>query len=447
MTPPHKPLSGPTRNLTVRVVIIDILTEVLSDRTHLDEALTRHSQALTDIRDRRLAQEVCYGVMRWYYQLDAIVAKLLLKPMRKRDTRLLLLIMTGLYQLKYLRIPDHAAISETVETAKITGLTRAAGMVNALLRRYQRERTLIDAAIADDPVALYSHPSWLIDRIRTQWPAEWQDILIHNNLRPPLHLRLNQGRMSRDKYSSLLQAKEIDHQLLPWVDSAIKLEKAVNVESIPGFMEGLVTVQDIGAQLAAPLLNPQAGENILDACAAPGGKTGHILELTRGMADVTAIEIDSSRATLLAASLARLGMNAQIINSDVTRVDDWWDGRLFDRILIDAPCSASGVIRRHPDIKFLRQPSQLAFFCSIQQKILSSLWPLLKAGGRLVYSTCSIFDEESDSQIAGFSNQYNDMIIEPLDLEWGQRRNFGCQIIPDEKGSDGFYYSVLIKTS
>ena len=429
--------------MNAREISLSVLTEVVVKKRHLDDVLARTLNEVGDKREIRLARELCYGVMRWYEQLMFINDYLINKPVK--EVQLKLIIMTGLYQLKFLRIPDHAAISESVDLTKRMGMSWAGKFVNAVLRRYQREKDLIETEIHKLPIAKYSHPEWMINKFSQQWPQHWQSILESNNSHPPMHLRLNLQWLNRQDYSSLLNEKGIAHQILDMSASSISLLNPVDVVDIPGFSQGHVTVQDAAAQLAAPLLDLGPGQRILDACAAPGGKTGHILEIVGDSAEVVAIEIDKHRLELLNNSLNRLNRHANTILADVSRTSEWWDGRPFDRILLDAPCSASGVIRRHPDIKYLRSPEQLGSFRNKQYKMLTALWPLLTPGGRLVYCTCSMFFEESDECIDEFFREHDDVNILPVNADWGESSSFGRFTIPGHDKSDGFYYSVMSK--
>ena len=429
--------------MNAREISLSVLTEVVDKKRHLDDVLVRTLKGVVDKREIKLARELCYGVMRWYEQLLFITNHLIKKPIR--DTQLKLVIMTGLYQLKFLRVPDHAAISESVELTKRLGIAWAGNFVNAVLRRFQREKESIEAEVQKLQFVKYSHPEWMFNKISMQWPHHWRSILESNNSYPPMHLRLNLNWMTRQDYSSLLTEMKIDHEYLDMTDTGMVLSNPMAVSEIPGFLQGQVTVQDAAAQLAAPLLDPGPGQRILDACAAPGGKTGHILELVGDSSEVVAIEIDIRRVELLRESLDRLQKQAELIHADVTRTSDWWNGKPFDRILLDAPCSASGVIRRHPDIKYLRSPEQLGTFHENQHKMLAALWPLLKPGGRLVYCTCSLFSEESDECIDEFFKEHDDVNVVPVAADWGEISSFGRYTIPGHDNSDGFYYSVLSK--
>jgi len=428
-----------------RLTAARIVAEVLGRNRRLDQVL---AAAETDVarRDRGLLRELCYGVMRWYFRYDYLLRQWLKRPLKPGDDDLRALILCGMYQLEHLRIPDHAAVAATVEAARALNKPWAANLINALLRRFQREAANLDALLAAAPGAFYAHPDWLLQRLREQWPEHWQGIVASNNHRPPLHLRVNPRCCSRDEYLAELQRLGIPASasgLSPW---GVRLEQPVDVDAIPGFAGGQVSVQDFGAQLAAPLLDLHAGERILDACAAPGGKTGHILEIAPGEIDVTAVESDAQRLPRLQQNRERLGFNAKIIHSDIIQQVGWWDGISFDRVLLDVPCSGTGVIRRHPDIKILRSPEQVTRLAALQRRILDSAWTVLKPGGRLVYATCSLLDEEGDGQIAGFIRQQADAGVVPIDADWGEEGCCGRWLVPGSDDTDGFYYAVLAKS-
>ncbi|MEX2353630.1 MAG: transcription antitermination factor NusB, partial [Gammaproteobacteria bacterium] len=306
-----------------------VITEVIRNRKHLEISLARHLAAVTDTRDKALASEISYGVMRWYPRLVFIANILLKTPLKTRDTDILALIYCGLYQLIFLRIPDHAAISATVETARKLQKPWAGNLVNAVLRRYQRESSRLEHRVSDSEVAAWAHPEWLIAELRRQWPQHWQKILDANNQYPPLQLRLNLKRQNREQYLSDLQQAGIEAAPARIVDTGVTVCNPVNVEDIPGFKQGDVSVQDYGAQLAAPLLDAHTGQRVLDACAAPGGKTAHIHERTPDLEELVAVELDAHRVELLRNTIKRLGLRVNIIHADVCDTGSWWDGRQF----------------------------------------------------------------------------------------------------------------------
>jgi len=431
--------------MDVRQISALVINEVFITCKHLDQILSQQTADLADPRDKSLIREICYGVMRWYPRLAFTTDLLLNKPLKAKDSDILALIYVGLYQLMFLRIPDHAAISSTVEAAKKMQKAWASDLINALLRRYQRESAALTDRINDSEVAHYAHPQWIISALREQWPQHWQTLLHTNNLYPPLQLRLNLKRQSRETYLQTLQQGGIDAVAGNIVATGITLSNPLNVEDIPGFAQGDVSVQDYGAQLAAALLDVRPGQRVLDACAAPGGKTAHIYERTPDLQELVAVEVDAERIKLLRNTISRLNLNVTTLHADVCDTVNWWDGKPFDRILLDAPCSATGVMRRHPDIKYLRTPEQMPLFVATQCRMLETLWPLLKPGGRLVYCTCSLFREEADMQIESFANKYDDIVFEQINGEWGIKSQYGRHTIPGVDDTDGFYYAVVMK--
>jgi 16S rRNA (cytosine967-C5)-methyltransferase len=431
--------------MDARYVSAKVIEAVINHRMYLDHALTENLTHTKDPREAALARELSYGIIRWYPRLIFITNLLLQKPLKARDTDVLALLCSGLYQLGYMRIPDHAAISATVETARALGKEWACQLLNAVLRRYQRERDAIERQILESEPARFAHPKWLIARLRDAWPDHWEQILLSNNEHPPMQLRVNLQRHTRPEYISLLGQAGIEAAATPLASTGITLSTGTNVEQIPGFYKGQASVQDIGAQLAAELLDARAGERVLDACAAPGGKTGHILERTPGLQKLIAVDSEPGRIELLRDNMRRIGLQADLLCADLRETGAWWDGVAFDRILLDAPCSATGVIRRNPDIKLLRKPEHLPLFTNTQSALLECVWPLLKPGGRLLYSTCSILPEESDDQIASFANKYDDTRIIPIDMAWGVASAHGRYILPGQEQSDGFYYALMTK--
>ena len=345
-----------------------------------------------------------------------------------------------------MRTPAHAAVSASVESCKELKKSWAKNLVNAVLRRYQREHDKFPELITVNDSAKYEHPIWLIDRLKDEYPQHWQSIIKENNLQPPMSLRVNTRKTDRDSYLKKLQAAGIEAQPSNLNQSGIALTHPVGIEALPDFSEGHVSVQDLAAQLAIPLLEPQAGERILDACSAPGGKLAHLLETMPTLQEAVAIENEPHRFKKLEATLERLGHSATLVQNDARAINDWWDKQLFDRILIDVPCSASGVIRRHPDIKFLRTAEDIQNIAVLQAEILDALWPLLSKGGKLLYITCSVFQAENDEQITAFTNKHNDAHSIPIQAKWGIATKYGRQILPGDNAMDGFYYAQLQKT-
>ena len=438
--------------MNTRLVVVKILQQVIQHgrnlpdaiNTTIDKTQTGNLDNADLDRDRALVQAMCYGVIRFYPRLQFIADQLINKPLKAKDLDIMLLILSGLYQLIEMRIPDHAAVSETVKTTSALKKTWAKNLVNAVLRNYQRQADTLTNKIQTNVVAEFAHPAWWITFVKKYWPDEWQQILMANNQNPPMTLRINTRHISREHYLELLAGQGINASLAAHSSEAITLEKPVAVNLLPLFKEGKVSVQDEAAQLAAILLDPQTGDNILDACAAPGGKTLHILEKQPEIT-LTALDIDQARLDKVQENLDRSRQKAILIAGNAFEPESWWNKKPFDRILLDAPCSASGVIRRHPDIKLLRQQSDIANLVQDQQLILAALWPLLKSGGMLLYATCSVFPIENTEQIERFLQTHTDARLDPIESDWGRSQVAGKQILPGENGMDGFFYARLYK--
>jgi 16S rRNA (cytosine967-C5)-methyltransferase len=349
--------------------------------------------------------------------------------------------------LIHLRIPDHAAIAETVRVTGALGKPWARGLINAVLRQYQRNHAALDALADADREAATSHPRWLLDALQQSWPTAVNDIVSANNQQAPMVLRVNQRKNTRDAYLLCLRDAGIEALAAPHTGNGVRLARAVNVERLPGFDDGQVSVQDGAAQLAATLLQPRAGDRILDACAAPGGKTAHLLEVSDNAIELLALDHNAQRLPRIQDNLMRLGLEAQIVQGDAAEPSSWWDQRPFDRILLDAPCSATGVIRRHPDIKLLRRADDIGQLAATQAKMLTALWPLLKSEGILLYSTCSVLAEENAGQIKVFLANHADAELIPIQSAWGRDTGYGRQILPGEDEMDGFFYAMVRKTA
>ncbi|HLK71092.1 MAG TPA: 16S rRNA (cytosine(967)-C(5))-methyltransferase RsmB, partial [Steroidobacteraceae bacterium] len=342
---------------------------------------------------------VAFGTLRWYPRVARLAE--LLREGRAVQSAVQALLAVALFQLEYSRNPIQATVSSAVEAARLAGQPRAAGLVNALLRRFLRERTQWLAKLASEPAAALAHPLWLLKALQTDWPAEWPSIVAANNTQAPMGLRVDLSRCSREELQAQLGRRGVAAHAVDGIDTALLLEQPVAVKDLPGFAEGLVSVQDPGAQLASRLLQAQPRERVLDACAAPGGKTGAILEAVSGPLSLTAVDVDAGRLQRVAENLRRLRREAQLICADLAVPGDWWDGRAFDRILLDAPCSAVGVIRRHPDIKLLRRVEDIGAFAERQSALLDRCLAMLAPRGRLVYATCSVLRAENDAVVAG----------------------------------------------
>ena len=419
------------------------LDQVLTHGRSLNQALIA-LKVLAD-PDQALARELCYGVLRGHERFDALIGCLLHKSLRRRDHDLKALLEIGLYQLMHLRIPVHAAVYETVQAAEMLGKPWAKALCNNVLRRFTAEQGPLLAQVNTSEHVRYTHPKWLLDRLKQHYPERWPAICESGNQHPPLSLRVNTLRTTRDDYLQLLSQAGLEGHAHSWVPTALTLTQAVNVERLPGFAEGLVSVQDAAAQLAAPLLAPTSGMRVLDACAAPGGKTTHILELMANTVSLTALDIDAERLGRLDDNLNRLGLNARVIQGDVTQPSAWWDGMKFDRILVDAPCSGTGVIRRHPDIKVLRREADIAQLQTGQFSLLHTLWPLLNNGGMLLYVTCSILPEENTEVVSLFLGIQPDARRTAFEFSSMMHHTGELQILSGDMGMDGFYYARLLK--
>lgn len=444
----------------VRAQCARIVADVATHGRSLDAALTFDAEATR--QERGLIRSLSYDSIRWYIRLDALLERLLTRPNQVLAPEVRALAIVGLCQLLYTEIPAHAAVAETVSAARLLHQPRAAGFINAILRRCQREHVRLSADVDRDIATRVAHPRWLVNALNVDWGAQSQEILAANNQRPPFWIRVNRLRSTGAEYRSLLRERGIGVAASSFNDEAMLLEQAMDVAELPGFADGRVSVQDAAAQLAARLVAPAAGERILDACAAPGGKTGHLLELQPELAQLVAVDVSSERMTRVADNLRRLGVpagadtqssndvQAELIAADAGEPDAWWDGRVFDRILLDVPCSATGVIRRHPDIKLLRRADDIAALASRQSQLLHSSWPLLAPGGRLVYASCSVLQAETTAVVESFLSSHADArdvtsaAMRALGLP-GQDRT-GHRIAAGTAGMDGFYYACLEKT-
>ena len=420
-----------------------ILKEVLAGRS-LSEAAPLRLAKLENPRDRALSQELCYGVMRWYPQLAWLLRQLLKKTLKMKDGDVTALLLTGLYQLRYLRVAEHAAVYETAGAANGLRKRWAVGLINGVLREFQRRRqVLLDTMQADDE-ANTAMPYWLLEHIRQRWPEQWRERVTALNQRPPMSLRVNRRMLERDEYLERLAREGIAASPITATRCGVMLEKPLDVTALPGFQAGMVSVQDGGAQLAAELLDLQPGQRILDACAAPGGKTGHILESAADL-EVTALDVNEERLRRIDENLARLRFTAEVVPGDAAAPQGEWAERQYDRILLDVPCSATGILRRHPDIKYLRRAADIGALADLQRHILDALWPLLKPQGKLLYATCSILPEENETQVLTFLQREPTARELPLSGTWGEAREAGRQIAPGMQQMDGFYYALLQK--
>lgn len=434
--------------MNTRLVAARVLSRVLQDGQSLTAALDNAFLSIESGKDRAFIQALCYGVCRQFHRLDFILSQLLDKPLKDTDVKALALV--GLYQLKFMRVKPHAAVSETVLAARKKPWAKS--LINAVLRTYLREQEGLEHKADKFQVAALSHPDWLIKQIEQDWPEQALNVFLENNQQPPMVLRVNLAKTSREHYLQLLTEQGIAAEAVGFCRSAIRLDKPVPVDVLPGFAEGLVSVQDTAAQLAAGLLDVQPGQRVLDVCAAPGGKTAHILESQPQLKELVAVDIDEFRMQRVSENCQRLGLQATLVVGDAANPSGWWDGKPFDRILLDAPCSALGVIRRHPDIKLLRRAEDIGQLQAMQKAILQAVWPLLAPGGLLVYATCSILKQENEQQVQAFLTEHSDAVELPLfpssslgTTDWGTAGACGRQILTGESAMDGFYYARISK--
>lgn len=425
-----------------RALAADVLVQVVGEQKTLTHALESVLPKIPQENDRAFVQALCYGVLRWYWRMDSLLGLLTRKPIKDLDLRMLALL--GLYQLKYTRVKPHAAVAETVSA--VGRKTWAKPLLNGILRSYLREQARLETQLEGEVAVAAAHPEWLVSEMRRDWPERYTEVLRQNNLPPPMVLRVNRLANSREAYLDQLAQAGISAYASSIGDSAVVLETPVTVERLPGFSKGWVSVQDGAAQLAAPLLDLSAGLRVLDVCAAPGGKLMHILEICPDLKEAVAVDIASERVNKIHDNLVRSGLNAKVLTADAAHPEGWWDGQGFDRILLDAPCSATGVIRRHPDIKVLRKPADIDALLDLQCRILNASWSMLAPGGLLLYVTCSILRHENDVRIAEFLENHADAREVPIEANWGQAVSHGRQILTGDHGMDGFYYARLAKS-
>lgn len=439
---PQPPSAAATRAQAAR-----LLDAVVREGKTLEDAL---AQQRIPAEARAAVRSLAWGAVRWFQELDACLALLAGRPPHQLDPTVRALAVIGLYQLGHGRTPPYAAVAESVAAARLLGKARAAGLVNAVLRRFQREREEILAVAHRVPQARHAHPAWLIEALERDWPQGWRDILAAGNGHPPMWLRVNARRGSTAAYRARLEAGGMAAQTSDQAPEALRLVRPVPVAELPGFPQGDVSVQDAAAQLAAHLLNARADMRVLDACAAPGGKACHLLELQPDLAELVALDIDPQRVARIRDNLGRLGLAATVLTGDAAKPATWWDGRLFERILLDVPCSGTGVIRRHPDIKLLRRREDIVVFAARQRQLLDATWPLLSCGGQLLYATCSVLRAENTAVVAGF------LAANPgaADVTGSARLFTSCQPPGPMAGpglalptgaadGDGFYYACL----
>jgi len=443
-----------------RKVALNMLLAVLKDGQSL--SMLNHLGEHLLPRDAGFARMISFGVLRFYQQLEAQLKPLMKKSLKAKDLDVKLVLLMALYQLQFMRVPDYAVVDGAVKYIRKSKKQWAASMVNAVLRNFirqqeaatERESAGVESrSLQQTDEAKYSHPQWIINRLKNDWPDNWSEILLANNQQAPMTLRVNQLKKSADEYSEVLSGCEIGSSKLPDMPAALILDEPKDVKQLPGFEEGWVSVQDAGAQLAAQILLPEAGDRVLDACAAPGGKTAHMFELQPTI-QVTALDISESRLERVQENCQRLGFSPELITADAIATEEWWSGELYDKILLDVPCSASGVIRRHPDIKHLRREDDIEILQQTQREILIKNWPLLKPGGRLLYATCSMFKDENEKQIEWFLDRCEDASLVGVAPVSGTETDVkspvaapGIQLFPTKQTNDGFYYALLQKSA
>lgn len=430
--------------MSARLSASRAILRVLEKGESLNDAMACEFSTLA-MRDKSLAKALCYGTLRWHQRLKVLVNSLLKQPLKARDQDILLTIEMGAFELLYLQTPAYAVTAEVAGLGRALGKPWAVGLINGILRRILRERDPLCQQLDQSPLTRHALPQWLYERLAKHYPKDLEQLCLRMNMHPPMTLRVNTAHTDATSYLQTLHAAGIGADLHPHVATAITLHTPVDVSQLPGFAQGLVSVQDSAAQLAAPLLDCQPKMRVLDACAAPGGKTAHILETLAGQVEMFALDMDEQRLARVLQNLERTGYQAKLLVGDARYPKHWHDGRLFDRILLDVPCSATGVIRRHPDIKWLRRPTDIPSLATVQQQLLHALWPLLRPGGRLVYATCSVLPEENEANIEMFVMQQLDATVLPIDAKWGCTLQYGRQILTGSEGMDGFYYACLSK--
>lgn len=432
-----------TQHIDTRALAAEVLAAVALRGTSLREQLRPAQAKLADARDRALLTALCNEGARWWLRFDKALDGLLQQPLRKREPTLHALLVLGLVQLEILQLPPHAAVAATVEATRALGRGGFAKLANAVLRRWLRERDAINAQLERNVETRSAHPRWLIEALAHDWPEQTDAILAANNAPSPPMLRVNARRTTREQVLAALARAGCEARPHTFLRDGITLATNTDVTRLPGFAEGHFSVQDGAAQCAADLLDLHDGMRVLDACAAPGGKACHMLE--RAEVQLIALDADARRTGSIRANLDRLGLHCDVRTGDAGDPSQWWDGKPFDRILLDAPCSATGVIRRHPDIKLHRRAGDIAQLATGQRRLLDALWPLLAQGGRLIYATCSLLREENEHVVGTFLSTHADARALPVAWPAGHKAGAGWQILPGEGGLDGMFYAVLEK--
>ncbi|HEX7340724.1 MAG TPA: 16S rRNA (cytosine(967)-C(5))-methyltransferase RsmB [Rhodanobacteraceae bacterium] len=434
----------PAKTSDVRALAAQALAEVAINGASLREVLTRSAPRLADSRDRAMLSALLHESARWWLRYDVALNSLLERPVRRRHPDVHALMVIGLVQVEVLKLPAYAAVAATVEAVRALQRPRLANLVNAVLRRWLRERDELVAKLDSDPVTRHALPAWLVQAIQTDWPRQAESVLVANNIEPPLTLRVNRRRGTREALASACAQAGYGSEAHVWLPDALMLERSTDITHLPGFNDGLFAVQDGAAQVAADLANATAGQRVLDACAAPGGKACHLLE--RADVELVALEASAARSQRIRDNLDRLGLRATVIEGDATAPATWWDGQPFERILIDAPCSATGVIRRRADVRLHRRASDIRALVATQKRMLKALWPLLAPGGRLLYITCSLLRAENEAVVKHFLDTHKNAKATPIKLPAGHAAGPGWQILPGEDELDGMFFAAIAKT-
>lgn len=436
-------MTAPAAAANVRATASQALQRIVGGHS-LRVEFAAFSTKFPDSRDRALLSALLHAGARWWLRYDAALDRLLDRPLRRREPQLHALLVLGLIQIEVLRLPEYAAVAATVDAARALGKPQFSGVANAVLRRWLRERDVLGAALDADPVTRTAHPAWLLAAIAADWPDAAAAVVAANNAEAPLWLRVNRRRSTRAALLEQFAAAGIEAQAPDALADALLLGQSTDVTALPGYDAGLFSVQDGAAQFAADLLDLRAGQRVLDACAAPGGKTAQMLE--RADVSLVAVDRDARRLPRLRANLERLGLRADVRAGDALTPKEWWNGQPFDRILLDAPCSATGIIRRQPDIKLHRRAGDIAQLARAQARLLDAMWLMLAPGGRLVYATCSILDAENAARVEAFLARHADAAtLASVPPGWRTTRAGGAQNLPGEAGMDGFFYAVLEK--
>lgn len=427
----------------LRAISANILARLMEG----DGSLSSHLACYRNTGNYPLLQEICFGSCRCFHALNFYVDSLLDKPIKNKHMVIRCLLIVGLYQLRELSIPQHAILNETVAATQELDKAWAKSLVNAILRSYLRKQEELDKAFKAAPLSTrFSFPQWMVKEFSSAWPDSWEELIENSNLRPPMTLRVNQTKTNRSEYLQTLRKEDMNAWPGTLSNTSVYLQFPEGIEKIPGFGDGLVSVQDEASQLVPPLLQLEPGLRVLDACAAPGGKTAHCLESEHLLTELVSVDISPARTDRIHENLSRLNLTAKVVSANILDLDSWWDGAAFDRILIDAPCSATGVIRRHPDVKLLRSVHEVSRLIELQKKILQAVWPCLKANGLLLYTTCSLLPAENDLQVRDFIQTTDNAKYEGIAVDWGVECQYGRQLLTGARdGPDGFFYSLLRK--